>query len=83
MYCKLLEVESRLFNRNIILLAAETDAAEYAQHESKLISEKTPYYIQHQLDAGDLTGIHAFEDMGFRFVEFRIVRASVAGLCFS
>ena len=83
MHHKLLEVESRLFSRNIIQLAAETDPAEYAQHESKLITEKAPYYIQHQLDAGDLTGIHAFEDMGFRFVEFRIVRASVAGLCFS
>jgi len=71
---KILEVESRLFNRNIIQLAAETDAAEYAQHESKLITEKTPYYIQHQLDAGDLTGIHAFEDLGFRFIEFRIFR---------
>jgi hypothetical protein len=68
MYCKLLEVESRLFNRNIILLAAETDAAEYAQHESNLIAEKTPYYIQHQLDAGDLTGIYAFEDL---FIEMR------------
>ena len=74
MLSKLLEVESRLFNRNIIQLATETDAAEYAQHESKLIAEKTPYYIQHQLDAGDLTGIHAFEDMGFRFIEFRIFR---------
>jgi hypothetical protein len=30
--------------------------------------------VQHQLDAGDLTGIHAFEDMGFRFIEFRIFR---------
>jgi hypothetical protein len=55
MHHKLLEVESRLFSRNIIQLAAETDAAEYAQHESKLITEKAPYYIQHQLDAGDLT----------------------------
>jgi len=71
---KLLEVESRLFNRNIIQLAAETDAAEYAQHESKLISEKSPYYIQHQLDAGDISGIHAFEELGFRFIEFRIFR---------
>jgi hypothetical protein len=51
---KLLEVESRLFNRNIIQLATETDAEEYAQNENKLIQDKTPYYIQHQLDAGDL-----------------------------
>jgi len=59
---KPLEVESRIFNRNIIQLATETNAEEYAQNEHKLIQDKTPYYIQHQLDAGDLTGIHAFED---------------------
>jgi len=74
MLSKLLEVETRLFNRNIIQLAPETDAAEYAQNERSLIMDKTPYYIQHQLDAGDLTGIHAFEDLGFRFIEFRIFR---------
>jgi len=71
---KLLEVESRLFNHNIIQLGSETDAVEYAENEKKLLEDKRPYYIQHQLDAGDLTGIHAFEDLGFRFIEFRIFR---------
>jgi len=63
---KLLEVESRLFNRNIIQLGTETNAGEYAENEKKLIADKSPYYIQHQLDANDLTAIHAFEDLGFR-----------------
>jgi hypothetical protein len=71
---KLLEVESRLFNRNIIQLGAAIKAGDYAQMEEKLLKDKNPYYIQHQLDAGDLTGIHAFEDQGFRFIEFRIFR---------
>jgi len=71
---KILEVESRLFSRNIIQLGSETDALEYAQNEKELIEDKNPYYIQHQLDAGDLKGIHAFEDLGFRFIEFRIFR---------
>ena len=66
MLYKLLEVESRLFNRNIIQLGSETDAGEYAQNERNLIMDKTPYYIQHQLDTSDLTGIHAFADLGFR-----------------
>ncbi len=66
MLYKLLEVESRLFNRNIIQLGSETTAGEYAQNEQKLIKVESPYYIQHQLDAGDLNGIHAFEDLGFR-----------------
>jgi len=74
MLYKILEVESRLFNRNIIQLGSETDAVDYAENEQKLIEDKNPYYIQHQLDAGDLTGIHAFEDLGFRFIEFRIFR---------
>ena len=71
---KLLEVESRLFGRNIIQLDETTEAEEFAQQEQKLIIEKNPYYIQHQLDAGDLSGIHAFEEFGFRFIEFRIFR---------
>jgi hypothetical protein len=71
---KVLEVESRLFDRNIILLGAGTTAGEYQRHENKLIVDKSPYYIQHQLDASDLSGIHAFEDLGFRFIEFRIFR---------
>jgi hypothetical protein len=71
---KLLEVESRLFSRNIIQLSSETNAVDYAENEQKLIEVESPYYIQHQLDAGDLTGIHAFEDLGFRFIEFRIFR---------
>ena len=66
MLYKLLEVESRLFNRNIIQLASETNAGEYAQNEQKLIEDESPYYIQHQLDSSDLTGIHAFADLGFR-----------------
>jgi hypothetical protein len=74
MLYKILEVESRLFNRNIIQLGSETDARDYAQNERNLIEDKNPYYIQHQLDAGDLSGIHAFEDLGFRFIEFRIFR---------
>ena len=74
MHSKLLEVESRLFNRNIIQLDAGTTANLYRVNEKKLIEEKNPYYIQHQLDAGDLSGIHAFEDMGFRFIEFRIFK---------
>lgn len=53
MHYKLLEVESRLFNRNIVQLEAETDAAEYSQYERKLVEDKNPYYIQQQLDAGD------------------------------
>jgi hypothetical protein len=71
---KLLEVESRLFNRNIIQLGSEINAGEYALNENKLIEDKSPYYIQHQLDASNLTGIHSFEALGFRYIEFRIFR---------
>jgi len=71
---KILDVESRLFNRNIIQLGEDTDALDYAHAEHELIRDKNPYYIQHQLNAKDLAGIHAFEELGFRFIEFRIFR---------
>lgn len=72
MHYKILDVESRLFNRNIIQLGDETEAVEYARNEINLVRDKNPYYIQHQLKSKDLLGIHAFEELGFRFVEFRI-----------
>lgn len=71
---KILDVETRLFSRNIIQLGEDIEADEYVLYESTLIKDKNPYYIQHQLDAGDLTKIHAFEALGFRFIEFRIYR---------
>ena len=71
---KLLEVESRLFNCCIIQLADDIEASDYAREEKSLLDNENPYYIQHQLDAADLSGIHAFESLGFRFVEFRISR---------
>ena len=71
---KILNIESQLFGRNIIQLAFDTNATEYEMQESNIISSKNPYYIQHQLNANDLTGIHAFESFGFRFIEFRIFR---------
>lgn len=67
-------MESRLFNRNIIQLGDETDAVDYARKEINLVRDKNPFYIQHHLNANDLAGIHAFEALGFRFVEFRIYR---------
>lgn len=70
----ILDIESQLFNRNIIQLHTETDAVEYGLQECTLIKEKNPYYIQLQLNSKDLAGIHAYESMGFRFVEFRIFR---------
>lgn len=74
MHYKILDIESRLFNHNIIQLGDETDAVEYARNETDLVRDKNPFYIQHQLNSKDLAGIHAFETLGFRFVEFRIFR---------
>ena len=71
---KLLEIESRLFSSNIIQLEEGTSPGDYARDEHILIADKHPYYVQHQLEAGNLKGIHAFEDLGFRFIEFRIFR---------
>lgn len=74
MLYKTLEVESTLFSRNILQLDAGTTAKDYAKEEKSLLSKENPFYIQIQFAAADLAGIHAFEELGFRFVEFRIAR---------
>jgi hypothetical protein len=71
---KILDVESQLFKRNIVQLDDETTATDYAKNEKKLIEESNPYYIQLQLNSSDLSGIHTFEKLGFRYIEFRIFR---------
>jgi hypothetical protein len=71
---KILDVETQLFKHNIIQLDDETVAKDYARCEEKMIAENSPYYVQLQLDANDLKGIHAFESLGFHFIEFRIFR---------
>lgn len=74
MLYKTLPVESTLFSRNILQLDAGTTAEVYSKEETKLVSKDCPFYIQIQLAAADLAGIQAYEELGFRFVEFRIAR---------
>ena len=69
-----LNVESELFGRKVVVLDAETTPEEYSNGIKKLIKEENPWYMNRLCLATDLPTIHAFEDLGFRFVEFRMFR---------
>jgi len=70
----ILKVESELFGRKVVVLDAETTPEEYSKGINKLIKDVNPWYMNRLCDATDLPTIHAFEDLGFRFVEFRMFR---------
>jgi hypothetical protein len=71
---KILEVESNLIHRNIILLDAATTARDFSRDEQEMVKACNPFYVQHQLVSGDLEEIQEFEELGFRYIEFRISR---------
>lgn len=68
------DVESELFGRKVLEISDQTTPEEYVQGIKKLIKEENPWYMNRLCDASDLFTIHAFEELGFRFVEFRMFR---------
>jgi len=69
-----MEVETALFGRKVLILGDETTPEDYTAGIENLIKKEKPWYMNRMCDARDLTTIHAFEDLGFRFVELRIFR---------
>lgn len=71
----ILNVETELFGRKVLVLDADTTPSMYIKGLDKLIAEEQPWYVNRLCEAGDLKTIHAFEELGFRFVELRIFRS--------
>jgi hypothetical protein len=69
-----LNVETELFGRKVLVLDEGTTPDEYSAGLEKLIQDEHPWYVNRLCDANDLKTIHAFEDLGFRFVELRMFR---------
>lgn len=69
-----LDVESELMGRNVLSLEHNFPVIDYKTAESSLISTYNSGYIQIMLNADDLQNINGYEDLGFRFVEFRLFR---------
>lgn len=68
------KVETELFGRKVLEISDQTTPEEYVHGLKKLIKEENPWYMNRLCDATDLPTIHAFEELGFRFVEFRMFR---------
>ncbi|MHC1775875.1 MAG: hypothetical protein AB9834_10730 [Lentimicrobium sp.] len=68
------KVESELFGRKVLEISDQTTPEEYSHGLKKLIKEENPWYMNRLCSANDLATIHAFEELGFRFVEFRMFR---------
>lgn len=72
MRIKKLEIESNILGREVYQVEEIEDGSSFTSEEPTIISKYHPFYIQCMIDAGDLATIHAMEDAGFRFVEFRL-----------
>lgn len=70
----ILNVETSLYGRKVLVLDDATTPEEYSNGLARLMEEENPWYMNRLCDATDLKTIHAFEDLGFRFVELRMFR---------
>lgn len=69
-----LNIESKLFGRKVFMLDDSVTPEAYASGIDELIRKENPWYMNRLCDSKDLKTIHAFEDLGFRFVELRMFR---------
>ncbi len=68
----LLKTESKLLGKNVIKLSAWKSLREIIESETKLITDFDPCYVYCEVDATELISIHALEQAGYQFSEFRI-----------
>ena len=71
MKVKKLEIESKILGQNVCHVEEISDGKAFIKEEASIVSKFKPYYIQCSIDSSDLKTIHAMEEDGFRFVEFR------------
>lgn len=72
MRIKEIEIESKILGKNIYQIEDIDDSKSFLLEEPSIISKMQPFYIQCEIDVKKLDTIHAMEDAGFRFAEFRI-----------
>ena len=68
-----LEIETDLFRKNVYQLDDIFDGKEFYEQEEIIYKDFKPYYIQCLVESADIKLIHSLEDIGFRFVEFRVI----------
>ena len=69
-----LNIESKLFGRKVLMLDESVTPEAYVSEIGDLIKKENPWYMNRLCDSTDLKTIHAFEELGFRFVELRMFR---------
>ena len=69
-----LNIESKLFGRKVLMLDDSVTPDEYVKDIDELIKSENPWYMNRLCESTDLETIHAFEELGFRFVELRMFR---------
>ncbi len=72
MKVKKLDIESEILGRAVIHLEGVQGSEDFLSEEANIISAHQPFYVQCQIEASELEKIHAMEDAGFRFAEFRL-----------
>jgi len=73
---KKLDVDSSVLKENIFeIIDFEKNYKDFVIKEPDFIKDKHPDYIQISIDSSKINLIHFFENLGFRFSEFKIFRS--------
>lgn len=65
------EIDSKVFGFNVIEISSYS-VKNLQKDLSELIQKLSPCYIFVEIDSSNLKTIHSFEEMGFKFSEFRV-----------
>lgn len=67
-----LEIESKMLNGNVLQIDDIDNETNLTDFEKKMIKDFDPVYVYCKINATDITSLHHFEEIGFRFSEFRL-----------
>lgn len=76
MNAELVEIDSRVFRRNVIAIRDFDPAADFSDFERGYMERFDPVYASCKIPMERVTDVHVLEDAGFRLIEFQI-RSSV------
>ena len=67
-----LEIESKMLIGNVLQIDDADPKTDFADFEKNMIKDFDPVYAYCKINAKDITSLHKFEEIGFRFSEFRL-----------
>ena len=71
---ELLKIESQVLKKTVLRITEPNNFDWFYRNEDSILKALHPFYIQILIKSSEISTIHNYEGLGFKFVEFRIKR---------